>query len=553
MIKCDIDFPIPLPDDPRKWDGWSKYKSANFYERLCLDPGVNPSNELIEEHCRELMRWWQKKLPLKNQPSNPLAQLLRSGLDESSRYLTEARVELLDPERRRQMDGELAAQAREQAAAELHKYIAFALADGILTSEEEKRLQGFGAAHGLSPEEITSHIEAELKDSGAKRAEPAPQPKEIQGESNRAARSRRQRSLDPPEEFMRILRLSGLDGDSMTDDQRDAFINVAENLGIDAGDAEDIVDLFLEEAEKLANPDAGPAPEVPPAAKVVKNGSAPPTPVAPPPAIAPAPVAAPPAPIAHPVFEPPIKIDSFRNSAGGEMLVVPSGDYLMGSDAVDAPPNERPLTKITLNRFFMSRFPVTNGEYEQFDPTHARKRAPGTGDRHPVVYVSSLDAIKFCQWLSARERKKYRLPTEAEWEYAARGGRDNRKFPWGDYQHRGDLANFADKNTVFAWSDREIDDGYPESSPVGAFPRGASSFGLEDMAGNVWEWCLDYYEPYRGTPKINPRGATSGAKRVYRGGSWKSRFNSLRTTTRGSNAPNYSCNDLGFRIVCEAE
>jgi len=101
MPKCDISFPTPLPDDPNKWDGWNKYRSSNFYERLCLDPRANPSNELIEEHCRELLRWWQKKLPLKNQPSNPLAQLLRAGLEESSRYLPEARVELLDPERRR--------------------------------------------------------------------------------------------------------------------------------------------------------------------------------------------------------------------------------------------------------------------------------------------------------------------------------------------------------------------------------------------------------------------------------------------------------------------
>lgn len=79
-MQYDSQFPVPLPDDPQKWDGWSKYKSRNFYERLCLDPHANPSNELIEEHCRELMRWWQKKLPLKNQPSNPPAQLLRPGL-----------------------------------------------------------------------------------------------------------------------------------------------------------------------------------------------------------------------------------------------------------------------------------------------------------------------------------------------------------------------------------------------------------------------------------------------------------------------------------------
>ena len=91
MTKCDITFPLPLPDDPRKWQGWNNYTSPNYYERLCLDPHANPSNELIEEHCRELMRWWQKKLPLKNQPSNPLAQMLRSGLEESSRFLTEAR------------------------------------------------------------------------------------------------------------------------------------------------------------------------------------------------------------------------------------------------------------------------------------------------------------------------------------------------------------------------------------------------------------------------------------------------------------------------------
>jgi formylglycine-generating enzyme required for sulfatase activity len=514
MMQYEGHFPVPLPDDPQKWDGWSKYKSPNFYERLCLDPRANPSNELIEEHCRELMRWWQKKLPLKNQPSNPLAQLLRPGLDESSRYLTEARVELLDPARRQQLDEELAAQANEQAVIEFHKYLTFALADGVLTAEEEKSLHRFGTEHALTEQQIICHIEAELKDSGAQRVvanAPPPAPS-ISPEAKREARARRQKSPDPKEDFLRMLRLSGLDSDGMADDTRAAFVNMAENLGIEADEAEDLVDLYLEAIEVVS----ATTPE--PTDVEIERG----------------------------------RFANYVNSVGSQMLFVPSGEFTIGSDATDAGPNERPLTKVTLSGFYMSRHLITNAEYEQFDPTHERRRAAGAGDRHPVVYVSSLDAIKFCQSLSTRERKKYRLPTEAEWEYAARGT-DSRKYPWGNHDGRGDLANFADRNTVFAWRDREIDDGYPESSPVGAFPFGASPFGMEDMAGNVWEWCLDYLEPYRGTQKVNPRGPANGAKRVYRGGSWKSRFNNLRATARNSNMPNYSCNDLGFRIVCECD
>lgn len=545
MLDVSVKFPLPLPDDPNKWDGWSKYKSPNLYERLCLDPQERPTDAVIEEHCRELLRWWQKKLPLKNQPSNPISQLLRPGLDESSRYLTEARVELLDPARRQQMDDELAAQAHEQAIVEFHKYLTFALADGVVSGEAEKNLLRFGREHGLSDEQMGAYISAELHDSGAQRARhaqaaaPPSPPPERRRTQPRAAR-------DPKEEFLRMLRLTGLDSDGMSDDTRDAMVNMAENLGIDPGEAEDIVDAYLDEADKMANAEFAPEPEPAPRA---------PAPLRP---AAPAPAVAEPAP--GPVQLPPVAVSGtaapeareFVNVVGASMLLVPSGEFVMGSEAPDAGPSEKPLTRVTLSSFYMSRFPVANAEYEQFDPAHARKRAPGTGDRHPVVYVSSLEAIKFCAWLSTRERKKYRLPTEAEWEYASRGT-DGRKYPWGNYDRRGDLANFADKNTVFAWSDHDISDGYPESSPVGAFPLGASPFKLEDMAGNVWEWCHDYFENYRGAPKVNPRGATAGAKRVYRGGSWKSRFNSLRTTARGSNVPSYSCNDLGFRVVCECE
>jgi len=346
-----------------------------------------------------------------------------------------------------------------------------------------------------------------------------------------------------------MLRLSGLDSDGMSDDTRDAFINVAENLGIDPGEAEDLVDLYLDEMDGMSNPDDVPvAPKVriePPAPVKVKA----------PAASEPEPEPEPPPAVEAPVIDPAserARFVPFVNAVGGQMLFVPSGTFTMGSEALEAAPNERPLTSTTLTRFYMSRFPVTNAEYEQFDRGHVQKRVAGAADSHPVVHVTSLEAMKFCQWLTTRERKKYRLPTEAEWEYAARGT-DGRRYPWGNFDRRGDLANFADRNTVFAWSDREISDGYAESSPVGAFPLGASPFGLEDMAGNVWEWCLDYFEIYKGAPRVNPRGPTSGAKRVYRGGSWKSRFNSLRTTSRGSNVPNYSCNDLGFRIVCECE
>jgi formylglycine-generating enzyme required for sulfatase activity len=234
------------------------------------------------------------------------------------------------------------------------------------------------------------------------------------------------------------------------------------------------------------------------------------------------------------------------------MSLVTSGTFLMGSAAPDAGPNEQPITRTTVTAFYMSRFPVTNDQYELFDSRHRVKRASWADGKHPVIYVSSIEAIKFCEWLTARERKKYRLPTEAEWEYAARG-MDARSYPWGEKLNRGDLANFADRNTTFAWRELEIDDGYAETSPVGAYPRGASAFGIEDMAGNIWEWCLDYFEPYKGKDRTNPRGPSNGTRRVYRGGSWKSRATSLRAAMRNFNVPDYSSNDVGFRVVCECE
>jgi formylglycine-generating enzyme required for sulfatase activity len=545
--KPSLDF----PDDPLKWDGWNKYRSDNPYERLCLDPEAKPGEEQILHNCAALLQWWQRKLRLKNQPSNPIAQLLGRGIDEASRYLIQARMELLDPARRIEIDEELAAGAHQQALTEFAKYVGIFIAGRILTAETEENLVEFGQRNGLTEEETRACIEEELERNDARRAVPA-EPAAPEAE----------------EEFHRILRLSKLSLGDATPLVREIFTTVAENLGISIERGEQLLENYLdeEERESLAptgsfrapfqptNPVPVAAAKTPPAipAKtpppVATKTSAPTNTPAPPPAKTPSPAAGvPTVSVKAARTQPGAK---FKNPSGAQMMLVPGGQFVMGSDAPDALPDEQPLTLTTLSDFYMSRHPVTNAQYERFDPNHKQKRIKGAGDDHPVVYVTSLDAMSFCQWLGQKDGETYRLPTEAEWEYAARGN-DRRKYPWGSHDRRGGFANFADASTTFAWRDPQVNDGYPETSPVGAFPGGASFFGLEDMAGNVWEWCSDFYQPLgTNTDRKGLRPPSTG-KRVYRGGSWKSRFTNLRATARSSNAPNYSCNDVGFRVVCE--
>lgn len=515
--------PTPFfPDDPRKWEGWSRYRADNPYVRLCLDAATAPDDAQIQLHCTELLRWWQKKLPLKVQPNNPLAQLLGRGIDEASRFLVEARMQLLDPEQRRAVDEELAVRAREKALAEFTKYVVFALSGGVLTAEAEANLIEFGESQGLEYDEISRCIDEELRRAKAKRCTLSASPT---GESEK--------------EFIRILRLGGVNMSNATDSVRGLLATVAENLGIDFERASELLDDYLDKEELILAGAFGRSggvaapPSIAPAAATTAPSKPQVTVV---PSTTPKPAADRPATFSHPL--------------GGPMRLIAAAEFVMGSDAPEAAPNEQPLTPVKLNDFYIAVYPITNAQYEQFDPAHRQKRMLTAGHDHPVVYVSSIEAVKFCQWLGQKDGRKYRLPTEAEWEYAARGN-DRRKYPWGDHDHRSDLANFADASTGFAWRDTIINDGYPETSPLGAFPRGVSPFGIEEMAGNVWEWCLDFYAPLPGTAKLNPRGPGAGSKRVYRGGSWKSRFSNLRTTARGSNAPSYACNDLGFRIVCE--
>lgn len=133
-------LPNPLPDNPLRWDGWKNYNADNLYDRLCLEFDANPTGEQIEENCRTLLVWWQKKLPLKSQPSNPMAQLLRSAMDEAPSRLAEARTRLLDAQARAAHDSELRTLILQGAVDEFKKIFPFAIGNNEMTPEAEERL-----------------------------------------------------------------------------------------------------------------------------------------------------------------------------------------------------------------------------------------------------------------------------------------------------------------------------------------------------------------------------------------------------------------------------
>lgn len=157
------------------------------------------------------------------------------------------------------------------------------------------------------------------------------------------------------------------------------------------------------------------------------------------------------------------------------------------------------------------------------------------GDSRPVVGVSWEDAAAYCKWLSGKLGVQFKLPTEAQWEKAARGT-DGRKYPWGNTEPDKTLANFG----------YEVD----KTTPVGSYPKGASPYGLLDMAGNVREWCRDWYRKryYKSAPDKNPTGPKSGSSRVYRSGSWGDGASDLRCAYRYSSEPSYRSDALGFRL-----
>jgi len=191
---------------------------------------------------------------------------------------------------------------------------------------------------------------------------------------------------------------------------------------------------------------------------------------------------------------------------------------------------------------------VTNAQYRSFcvDTGKGPPRLwpagqiPEGKENHPVVGVSWRDAEAFCTWLSGRlaeEGGTVRLPTEAEWEFAARGP-EGRAYPWGDDQPTADHANFG----------RTVGD----TTPVGSYPKGATPGGGHDLAGNVWEWCGDWYGPYAEAHEQDPGGPIKGEFHVLRGGSFRNIAGFLRAADRGNYHPGYVNVDVGFRVVWSA-
>ena len=225
-----------------------------------------------------------------------------------------------------------------------------------------------------------------------------------------------------------------------------------------------------------------------------------------------------------------------------QMVVIPSGSFQMGCvSGIDCEDNEKPVREVKIDSFALSKYEVTFEEYDAFTDATGRERAEDEGwgrGRRPVVNVSWHDAIAYTEWLSDQTGKTYRLPSEAEWEYAARAGTET-VYSWGDNIDY-DRANCD--GCVSAWENKQ-------TAPVGSFE--ANSWGVYDMHGNVWEWVQDCWRPsYRGVPTDGSAGVRGDCnRRVLRGGSWRSGPGSLRSADRDRITSEGRHDFIGFRVA----
>jgi sulfatase modifying factor 1 len=247
------------------------------------------------------------------------------------------------------------------------------------------------------------------------------------------------------------------------------------------------------------------------------------------------------------------KTETIRTAPGSEFIIpriiqIRAGSFLMGSDA--GQDNERPVHRVWIDAFELGACQVTNAEYAQFLSATQHRKPLHWDDPNfsaplqPVVAPSWFDAVEYCSWLRAMTQRRFRLPTEAEWEYAARGGLERKLFPWGDEPPES-LANYAAR-----WKTG------PE--PVGQTET--NGYGLCDIGANVHEWCADWFDAdyYRVSAERNPQGpdnAPSASKqsprRSSRGGSWRHFTKVSRCAARSSIPPDFQYADYGFRVACD--
>ena len=221
------------------------------------------------------------------------------------------------------------------------------------------------------------------------------------------------------------------------------------------------------------------------------------------------------------------------------MVRIPEGWFLMGSDT--GQDNERPVHRVWVDAFELAACQVSNAEYAQFLAATEHRKPPHWDDplfshpEQPVVAPSWFDAVAYCEWLSEKSGRRYRLPTEAEWERAARGGVEQKLYPWGDAPLES-IANYSTR-----WKKA------PE--PVGRAERNA--YGLYDIGANVHEWCSDWFDPgyYLASPERNPHGPAEGTRHSSRGGSWRHATKVSRCAARSSIPPEFQYADYGFRLA----
>jgi len=246
---------------------------------------------------------------------------------------------------------------------------------------------------------------------------------------------------------------------------------------------------------------------------------------------------------------------------GMVLVYIPAGEFTMGSN--EGLDREKPPHRVYLDGYWMGKTEVTVKQFQAFiDFTHNKTTAekensryywnnPGfsQNENHSVGSLSWNDAMEYCTWLSKIKGLRFTLPTEAQWEKGSRGT-DGRKYPWGDnepYYNGKWYANYRAKNE---W-EKKGEDGFSYSSPVGSYPQGASHYGLLDMAGNVWEWCSDWYlkDYYKESPGFNPVGPSTGDWRVIRGGAWSKNDYTIRCSNRDLGRSNDWQSSFGFRVV----